>query len=86
MQELILLHHDEADECFQGALLISLSNRDLWRKARMGRNYFKQFGTISLRKKPSSSCKGHLTSDATLVTGYVSGGVCTSLVISERKS
>ena len=89
MQELILLYHDEADECFHGALLIFFSNRDLWRKARMGRNYFKQFGTTSLqrlRKKPSSSWKGHLTSDATLVTGYVSGGVCTSLVISERKS
>ena len=63
MQELILLYHDEADECFQGALLIFFSNRDLWRKARMGRNYFKQFGTTSLqrlRKKPSSSWKGHL--------------------------
>lgn len=61
MQELILLYHDEADECFQGALLISLSNRDLWRKARMGRNYFKQFGTTSLqglRKKAKQFVEG----------------------------
>lgn len=58
MQELILLHHDEADECFQGALLISLSNRDLGEKQEWVEIILNNLGRFLFEKSQAVRVRG----------------------------